>query len=296
MNLKQLGLAAALISFSVASYSAVSTTKATWNFGTTSDDTGVLRNNQLSGSKNGIDLSISAWASSYKGGRAYCADSDGEDQCVSRAKLRRYGDSGLGVVTQDEIRQYGRDFWGNRTNDPGTPNHSMDNNDQDYEMILLSFSEAVNISSIDTGWNYSYTSGANDRYSSNDSRTRNGAQASVLAFTGTNGLPSTPFSNRETWADILDNGWSEIESNASTNSNGDIPVGSDGIFSKHWLIGAANAISRQLGAFSSHLKIAGVTFATPSSGEPNNGTPVNAPAGIAFLMAVSAWMFTRRKR
>lgn len=284
MNLKYVGLALALMSFSMTGNAAVSTTKATWDFGVSSSDTGSLTNNQLSGSKNGIDLTITAWASSLHGGNSYCLDDNGADRCVQRSDLKRYGNSGLGVVTGDELRTYG-----NRNGDPGSPNHSLDNNDQDYEMILLSFSQAVNISSIDTGWNYSISQNYRWR--------RNGGEASVLAYTGQSPLASLPFSRTETWKDITQRGWDELDSAASTNNNGDIPVSSDGVFSKHWLIGAANAVSREIGHFTSHLKIAGVTFMTNNSSSPNDGnnTPVNAPAGIAFLLAFGAWVVARRK-
>nr|WP_136250098.1 exosortase-dependent surface protein XDP1 [Ningiella ruwaisensis] len=285
MKFKHLGIASLLITLST--FSAASSTVSHWDFTPSGDldsthitSDGIVTANVLTGTKHGVDLQITAWSSSLHGGRTSCMDNPGgpgdvQDKCIQRTQLTSYGNNGLGNINKDE----GDD----------TPNHSVDNNMQDYDMILLSFSEAVNISSINTGWNYSYTNLDN---SGATSRNRNNAGASAMAYTGSGTLSSNPFSSTDTWASILHDGWSNIGSDFRTNgSNGHIPItNGSSIFSRYWLIGAAHAVERNAGHITDHIKIAGVSFAKRTTGQNN----VSAPIGMVALMFGAA-LWIRRK-
>ncbi|WP_371195749.1 exosortase-dependent surface protein XDP1 [Glaciecola sp. SC05] len=274
MRFRHIGLAALLMTASTLSFASTSTATS-WSFKTSSSDTGHIQGSgahtSLSGTKHGIDLDITAWSSSLFGSNAYCQDSNG-DRCIQRSRLTRYGNSGLGVINGDE----GDD----------TPNHSVDNNHFDFDMILLSFSEAINISAIDTGWNYTY--------GGSGGRTQNTAGASVMAFTGGDSIIGTPFASNETWADITNRGWTNIGSDFKGNgSNGHIPVTSSaGVFSKYWLVGAAHAIERNAGHLTDHIKISGVSFMK----EGTSVIDANAPASIAFLLGFGVWLGLRRSK
>jgi hypothetical protein len=296
MTLKKLGFLIALTSISATTFasSQYASVDPAWDFRSSSNDTdshfsspsdfGNINpfgtNNQLNGSVDGIDLSITAWSSSLHNGVASCKDSQRQDLCIQSVKLTRYK-SGLGIINGDE------------RND--TPNHSVDNNNQDYDMVLLSFSEKVNISNLYTGWNYAYT----DVNGSNESRTQGGAGASIMAYTGGNITGNLPFSTTDTWESITHQGWNLLDADTKRNgrvsSNGQnldvLPVTSTGVYSKFWLVGAAHSVLRDAGHITDHIKIAGVDFVKQNT--PN--VPVNAP-GILALFGAGAFFLLKRKK
>lgn len=299
MNKKPLVLASLAFALTV-SGSALASTSSYWDFLQSGNDTdnhisGQGRINSLGGSKTvdgqKIGLTITGWSSALWGGQTgddKCGV-EKDDKCVVQSKLTRYG-GGLGIVNFDE-------------NDD-TPNHSIDNNQNDFDMILLTFTEAVSISAIDTGWNYSYSNGGFG--TNNNDRNKNHANASALAYTG-NGVPPA-FSTFEeknppykTWQTIANEGWSEIASNASTvksgSQKGEIPI-SNNVFSKYWLLGAAHAVANDLGNhISDHIKISGVNFHTQGSGgNTSTPTPVNAPGALLMLVAAGAFLIGRKRQ
>ena len=245
-------------------------------------------NNQLNGHMNGVDLSITAWSSSLHNGVASCKDDAGQDLCIQSVLLTQYN-SGLGVVNGDE-------------NDD-TPNHSVDNNNQDYDMVLLSFSESVNISNLYTGWNRTYKTYKDSHGNWQTTHYSSGnAGASVMAYIGSDASGDIPFSTTDTWSSIVGpTGWKSIETD--TKSNGTKVGGLDvlpvtngsGVYSKFWLVGAAHSIARDAGKFTDHIKIAGIDFVkgvTP--GNPN--VPVNAPGILVLLLGCIGFMVARRKK
>lgn len=270
MKVCLLGFAAASLMLSSAAMASSSTSQ-TWKFSGNQKSVGSIQghgtNTSLHGTLNGISLDITAWSSSLYGGVAHCGNLH-DDKCVQRSQLMSW-QSGLGVINGDE---------GN-----SSPDHSVDNTHKDYDMILLSFSEEVNIHGIDTGWNYSIE-GSHWR--------SNQAGASVMAYQGPGNIGTLPFARTETWQDVSQRGWTDIGSDFKGNgSNGHIPVTSGSVFSKYWLVGAAHAILRDAGHVADAIKISGVQFKTQTT----SIVSANAPASLAFIIAIAIWIGVRRK-
>lgn len=256
-----------------------------WSFLSSSSETGSVVgdgvNTVINSVKDGITLEISAWSSSLHNNVASCKDSSGQDLCIQRSQLKQYN-GGLGVLNADESNN--------------TPNHAIDNNDQDYDMVLLSFSEAINISSLNTGWNYQY-----ENLTSSNTYTsihKNGAGASVMAYTASNDAAAFSSSSNGystlAWSDLLNVGWTNIGSDFSTNNSGDIAISSTGIYSKYWLVGAAHSVERDAGHLTDHIKLAGISFAKNVNTQPPS-TQVNAPATALMTFLIAGFALYRRK-
>ncbi|MFW8592449.1 exosortase-dependent surface protein XDP1 [Glaciecola sp. 2405UD65-10] len=262
-----------------------STVSPEWSFLSSSAETGSVSgsgvNTVIHSVKDGISLEISAWSSSLHNNVASCKDSHGQDLCIQRSQLTQYN-GGLGVINGDE----GND----------TPNHSIDNNNQDYDMVLLSFSEEINISSLYTGWNYQYNHLNSD--GTYTSRSYNDAGASVMAFTDTNSAVSLSSSSNNystlSWADLTSVGWTNIGSDFSSNGSGEIAVSSGNTYSKYWLVGAAHSIERDAGNLTDHIKLAGISFAQNVNNPPPS-TQVNAPATALMTFLIAGFALYRRK-
>lgn len=102
-----------------------------------------------------------------------------------------------------------------------SPNHSIDNFLGDYDMLLLSFDQEIELDAIASGWHY------------------NDSDASVMAYTGgpVSDVTETFAGNR--WQDLLADDWSFIGNYynvGSSNTN----VNSGGLTSQYWLVGAYN--------------------------------------------------------
>ncbi len=226
----------------------------------------------------GINLTISAWSSTGNG----CASVTGNsgvndvDSCIESAKLKSWG-GGLGV----QNRQEGND----------TPNHAIDNtndgnnnHDLDFDMVLLSFDQAVKITDFGTGWEW------------------RDYDASVVAYTGATDF--TGFDSHSNWSDILHKGWGLVDEISDNQTSGtqyarDFSVDDKDIHSKHWLVGTFNS------AFSSTnwtdnndaFKFSDLRVVSKPNGTDNNGgTEVNAPAMASVMFSLFALMMYRRKK
>lgn len=132
-----------------------------------------------------------------------------------------------------------------------SPNHAVDNEGGDFDMLLLSFDEVVELLSIDLGW----ISGDSD--------------ISLLAFTGSSFDSSSLLGKK--WQDLVGNGWQSAGNyyNVDYGSNSG-NVNPTGITSQYWLVGAYND---KLGGFSGpnknlssgddYFKVKGVTVERP---------------------------------
>lgn len=258
-------------------------------------------------SSHGVNVGITAWSSSWadwNNGNDPCWDGNMYDQCIQRAELTKYGSNGLGTINQDEAGTRS-DYTSSNLN----PNHSIDNNYEDFDMILLSFDEEVNISSVFTGWNYQYDSlqVGKDGTTTYSNRTQNEGRASIMAFENANNNNSInqlePFSQSDTWQSILGKGWTSInEDFGVTNPNAGglaelaVTSNSEAIYSKYWLIGAAHNISRNAGNLTDHIKLAGVNFAKQVTSQTTDSTSVHAPATGAFIVAFACMFLYRRQQ
>lgn len=164
------------------------------------------------------------------------------------------------------------------------PEHAIDNN-QRYEMVLLSFSQAVNLTNVSFGW-----TGTSDYASQGGD-----SDYTVMAFQGAAGNQGLA---AKTWSS-LDSGWTlvgqyndatdyENRSLNSVNSNG-VANSSAGVYSSFWLIGAYNPLvggNMNWSLGNDYLKLASVTGTVCATGSAQCGgttTKVSEPGYLALL-------------
>lgn len=157
------------------------------NNGQVWDSYKVTRNYSVSG----IDLSVTGWSN-----------------------VSRYNDD----VIQSTVGRW--DGLGVDGSGSGVPGHSIDSRNGDFDMLLLSFSDAVTLNSIELGWIY------------NDSASR--SDVSIMAG-------SSALTAGTSWSSLLTlaNGW-QSAGNYNNVGYGSEVVNSGAISSKYWLIGAYN--------------------------------------------------------
>lgn len=139
----------------------------------------------------GLGLSITGW--SYKGSNY------GTSQ-VSQAWVGLW--SGLGVERRS------------------SPQHAIDNANGDYDMLLLSFDEAVELDALSIGWK------------------KNDSDVSLMAYTG--GSDFGGFAGLDVWEDLLDEGWELEDHYSDVKKRNSSSVNDGGLSSRYWLVGAYN--------------------------------------------------------
>lgn len=226
----------------------------------------------------GMTVNISAWSSTGKG----CGKVNGngnlkdKDSCIQDARLKSYG-GGLGIQNRDEKNN--------------SPNHAIDNTNKknrknkelDFDMVLLTFTEAVKITGFGSGWE------GNDN------------ESSVLAFTGNSAFTDfTGFGKKSNWSDILGQGWELIDEDTQNTIGGtagsrEFSVDDKSIHSKHWLVGTYNsAFSTQTWTdYNDAFKLSALTVLTKD--EDTSNSEVSAPATAGLLFVLVALMMYRRK-
>jgi hypothetical protein len=145
---------------------------------------------------------------------------------------RNYSVGGIGLtvtgwsnngtaVVQDKVGKWSGGL-GVEDSNSGVPGHSVDSQNNDFDMLLLSFSDAVTLNSIDLGWIYQ-----------EDSR-----RSDVSIMAGTSALAAGA-----SWATLLTapNGW-QTAGNYNNAGSSEKTVNLGTISSKYWLIGAYNPI------------------------------------------------------
>jgi hypothetical protein len=159
---------------------------------------------------------------------------------------------------------------GGTCGDPGdvastAPEHAIDNN-QRYEMVLLSFSSAVKLAQMKMGW-----AGSTD------------SDVTVMAYTGS-GAPSSLIG--KTWTAASLTGWSVIGNYANVGTTTkDINAG--GTYSSYWLIGAYNPLGGSVASgFTSqddYVKLASVSGCVSGTAGCNPTTKVPEPGSLALV-------------
>jgi len=246
-------------------------------------------NNTNANTQGGVTATASAWGSTANGPA-------GNNTVLESAFLTYNGSSGLGVKNNDcgspPCTGSGD------TNEGVSPEHAIDN-DQRRDAVLFTFSEQVNLSSVDFGW------------MSGD------ADFSVYAYIGSGSALSALQSATYTDAGMLAEGWQLVSHNEGESGSNAI-ADSAGIYSSYWLIGALNTTDsgdctatytsgskkgqcKTWGAITDHfklLKVAGTTCAdnpggngcggggTPGGGVPEPGTLFLMGAGFLGLTRV----------
>ncbi len=145
--------------------------------------------------------------------------SSGDDSLSMAASGWSYNSAG--EIEADYIGNW--DPYGLGIEVAGNPNHAIDNYNLDYDMMLLEFSEKVDLSSITSGWR-----------SGGDST----SELSLLAYSG-NTPDSSGFSGKQ-WEDLLSEGWASAGDAQIDRLNQAESVNSGGMTSKYWLVGAYN--------------------------------------------------------
>ncbi|SMF56935.1 PEP-CTERM protein-sorting domain-containing protein [Alteromonadaceae bacterium Bs31] len=116
----------------------------------------------------------------------------------------------------------------------GGGEHAIDNNEQRwsgnaYDMLLLSFTEAVSLDAISSGWR-----GADRGDSTVDA---SNSESSILAYTGS----ATPDSFVGGSWNTLGSSWTGIGNYQIDNLNSPEAVNEGGLLSQYWLVGAYNS-------------------------------------------------------
>tara|TARA_R110001592_G_scaffold126336_1_gene337472 strand:+ start:102084 stop:103049 length:966 start_codon:yes stop_codon:yes gene_type:complete len=171
-------------------------------------------------------------------------------------------------------------------------NIGYDDEDKNYEAVLLSFDEAVNITDIGISW------------AKQSSGPSNKVDISLLAYKPTtnpnvaNGTGSvTGFSNTDTWAGIVSGDWGVV-GNYNNMGTGYFSAPSD-VLSKTWLVSVFNPAfnSGDQGIFSASngFKLKGVKTREGISFDEGGEVPVPGTAAL-FLLGVAALGGSRRKK
>lgn len=102
----------------------------------------------------------------------------------------------------------------------GNTEHSIDNNER-YDMALLTFSELVKLTDLKLGW------------------TTNDSDVTVMAYKGS----GKPTLIGKTYSELVDNGWKSIGNYYNVGTATKSINDRDSVFSSYWLIGAYNPLA-----------------------------------------------------
>jgi PEP-CTERM motif len=181
----------------------------------------------------GVSLSVTGW--SY-GAVTVCdsyATISGVNTCVAKHTSTNYGNK----AHQDFVGNFGAAN-GLGVEYASTPNHAVDNENGDFDMLLLTFSDMVTLNGIDLGW-------ARD------------TDVSLLAGVGSSFV--SPLN--QSWQSLVGNGW-QSAGNYSNVGSSPKSVNSSNIASKYWLVGAYNSLLGGISNYdctSDYFKLQGVT-------------------------------------
>lgn len=160
-----------------------------------------------------------------------------------------------------------------------TPEHAIDNNER-YEMVLLTFTEKVNLSAVKLGWT------GTDNYNATSAIPYPDSDITVMAFQGIAGFQGLI---DKTWS-TLDSGWKLIghysDVHTGTKSLG---AAATDVYSSFWLIGAYNPLvggDKGWSLGNDYVKLASVTGTVCPPGNSQCSPPstnVPEPNSLALL-------------
>jgi MYXO-CTERM domain-containing protein len=259
INKKLIGLGAATMMAAIHTVPALANVQV-WDFDSSSHSFNNTNNgNSLSlTSSDGINLTVTGWSDTD--------DVYGADR-VETGKLIWAQNSALGIVNRDE--------------GTGSPDHSIDSStsdsDGEFDMLLLEFDTAVNLTSINLDW----ATGGN-RADKTD--------VSILAWDGSG---SSALSGK-TWSQVLGGGYDSI----GNYKNVDLSyysVNAANIESTKWLVGVYNPVFGSGGgdAGDDGMKLGSIKTAT-NPGPTPVPTPVPVPGTALLILAGLLGLRTRR--
>ncbi len=200
-------------------------------------------------SSDGINLTVTAWSDTN--------DSSGPDE-IETARLHWANSGALGVVNRDE--------------DTSSPNHSVDSvtsdSDGEYDMLLLEFDTAVNLTNINLNW---AQGGGTNR-----------ADVSILAW---NGIGDDTL-NGETWSGVLagNGGGFNSVGNYTGVPLGYYAVNPGDVVSTQWLVGVYNPVFGAGGdAGDDGLKLSAIKTYTDDIPPPPTDVPVPGSLPLVLL-------------
>lgn len=206
---------------------------------------------------------------------AYSNTGGADNTTLENATWANYKDGsgkylGLGIKNNDA---YSGD-----TNEGKSPEHSIDN-EQRYDMALLTFSELVKLTDLKLGW------------------TTNDSDITVMAYTGS--IPPTLTGKK--YSELVDIGWKSIGNyyNVGTATKS---INPDSVFSSYWLIGAYNPLAiknndQQRDSSFDYIKLASVSGCSAKElgcTPPSNDAP--EPGSMAlFGLGLLGLVFQRKR-
>lgn len=212
-------------------------------------------------SSDGVNLTVTAWSDTN--------DLSGPDE-IETAQLIWAQNDALGVVNRDE--------------GTGSPDHSIDSStsdsDGEFDMLLLEFDTAVNLTAINLDW----ATGGNRS---------NRTDVSILAWDGSGS--SALLEN--TWASVLDSNGGNYDS-VGNYSNVDLSyysVNPSNIESTKWLVGVYNPVFGSGGdAGDDGMKLGSIKTSTNPTPPTPTPTPVPVPGTAMLLLAGLLGLRARR--
>lgn len=234
----------------------------------------------LTGTPSGVTVSAYANTGNVAGGSAANHANNGAIQTIQPATLHSYS-GGIGITNADACASGSKCDRG----EGSTPEHSIDNQ-QRYDMALLSFPDTVKLTAARLGW------------MSNDSDITVMAYVGAGAPTTASGVADTNFVGL-TYSQLISKGWAAIGNYANVGTAAPVALNAAGIISSYWLIGAYNPLANPFGAVFNSSSYDYVKFTAVSGYVASIPTPGSfalvAFALIAMFGVINGWPPRRQK-